>query len=175
MHFGCIYFEGVAEHDMHLTIYTDYSLRVMLMLAVAQNRLVTIKEIAERYDISRNHLVKVVQQLAAHGYIESVRGRHGGVRLGRPAAGVTLGELARLTEENFNLVECFDRDANQCLISPVCRLRRVFANARDKFLQDLDAITLAELTASPASLRKLLFEPASDVRRAARDGRTRSQ
>src|SRR5664279_317855 len=142
---------------MHLTIYTDYALRVMLMLNVAPNRLVTIKEVAERYDISRNHLVKVVQQLAAHGYVESVRGRNGGIRLGRPASQVNIGELVRLTEENFNLVECFDRATNACLISSVCRLRRVLTNARDAFLRELDAVTLADIATNAEPLRKLLF------------------
>jgi Rrf2 family nitric oxide-sensitive transcriptional repressor len=144
---------------MRLTIYTDYSLRVLLMLAVAPDRLVTIGEVAARYGISKNHLVKVVHHLAAHGYVDSVRGRNGGIRLGRPAAEIDVGQVVRLTEEDFNLVECFDRDADGCLISPVCRLRRVFSAARDAFLRELDQVTLADLTGNAASLRRLLFVP----------------
>jgi Rrf2 family transcriptional regulator, nitric oxide-sensitive transcriptional repressor len=146
---------------MRLTIYTDYSLRVLLMLAVAPDRLVTINEVAERYAISKNHLVKVVQKLAAHGYIESVRGRNGGIRMGRDARRVSVGEVVRLTEENFNLVECFDRQDNRCLISPACRLRRVLTAARDAFLRELDNVTISDLTTNAEPLRALLFTPAT--------------
>jgi Rrf2 family nitric oxide-sensitive transcriptional repressor len=152
---------------MRLTIYTDYSLRVMLMLAVAPDRLVTIKEIAGRFGISGNHLVKVVQRLAAEGYVESVRGRNGGIRLGRPPEAINVGALVRVTEESFNLVECFDRDRNTCLITPACRLQRVLADARDAFLRELDQVSLADLIASPAPLHRLLFAP-TDAAQAAR-------
>ena len=127
---------------------------------------------AERYAISKNHLGKVIQMLAAHGYVHSVRGRNGGIRAGRDPRLVSVGEVVRLSEENFNLVECFDRQANACVITPVCRLRGVLSTARDAFLRELDAVTIADLTASPAPLRALLFAPPIRLTRRPRSRRS---
>ena len=107
---------------MQLTAYTDYSLRVLMYLAVHEDRLVTISEIAAVYDISKNHLMKIVHQLGQEGFVETVRGRGGGLRLGKPASHIVLGHVVRRMEPHFNLVECFDSTTNCCPLTPICRL-----------------------------------------------------
>jgi Rrf2 family transcriptional regulator, nitric oxide-sensitive transcriptional repressor len=99
---------------MRLTLHTDYSLRLLMLLAMEPDALHTIEEIAQRYDISRNHLMKVVQTLAQAGFVQSLRGRSGGLRLAKPAAQINLGAVVRATEDSFALVECFDRPAQNC-------------------------------------------------------------
>lgn len=129
---------------MHITRYTDYSLRVLIYLAVQEERLATIKEISDSYDISKNHLMKVVHQLTLKGYVDSVRGKNGGLRLhGRPED-INVGVLVRETEQDLNLVECFS-EHNQCRITPVCELKHVLAEALQAFLATLDRYTLADL------------------------------
>lgn len=129
---------------MHITRYTDYSLRVLIYLAVRQERLVTIQEIAESYDISRNHLMKVVHQLNRKGYIETVRGKSGGMRMHRHPNTINLGVLVRETEQDLSIVECHS-SGGQCVISPVCGLKNVFAEALDAFLGVLDNYTLDDI------------------------------
>lgn len=129
---------------MHITRYTDYALRVLLYLALTRNRLVTIREIAGSYDISRNHLMKLVYQLNRKGYLETVRGKNGGLRLGRDPGGINLGLLIRETELDFELAECFG-DGNQCRITPVCGIKHVLADALRAFFATLDRYTLADL------------------------------
>jgi Rrf2 family nitric oxide-sensitive transcriptional repressor len=121
-------------------------------------RLVTIQEIAEAYDISENHLMKVVHSLAQHGFIETVRGRGGGIRLGRPASAITVGAVMRAMEDDFALVECFRTD-NTCRITDVCRLRLALDQALRAYLEVLDNWTLAELVAKPAALLGELSPP----------------
>lgn len=129
---------------MHLTRFTDYSLRVLLYLAVKGEQRSTITEIAERFEISRNHLMKVVQDLSHHGYITSIRGKHGGLLLRREPESIVLGELIRRTERDLILVECFGDD-NECLITPACRLKQILAEALDAFMAVLDGYTLEDL------------------------------
>lgn len=129
---------------MHITRYTDYSLRVLIYLALQQERLATIQEIATSYDISKNHLMKVVHQLTLKGYIESVRGKNGGLRLHRRPEDINIGVLVRETEQDMNLVECFS-DQNQCCITPVCGLKNILAEALRAFLDTLDQYTLADI------------------------------
>lgn len=129
---------------MHLTRFTDYSLRVLLYLAVKGERRSTITEIAERFDISRNHLMKVVQDLSHHGYITSIRGKNGGLLLRREPDTIVLGELIRRTERDLALVECFS-DGNECVITPACRLKHILTEALDAFLAVLDGYTLEDL------------------------------
>src|SRR5579864_4075969 len=100
---------------MRLTIHTDHALRLLMLLAIEPDKLHTIEEIAQRYNISRNHLMKIAQTLAQAGFIESLRGRGGGLRLGRAAESINLGAVVRATEDGFTLVECFDRKQNTCL------------------------------------------------------------
>jgi Rrf2 family nitric oxide-sensitive transcriptional repressor len=137
---------------MRLTDYTDYSLRVMLYLAVRPEGLTTIQEISNAYGISKNHLMKVVQRLGELGWIETVRGRNGGLKLNERSAGLTIGEVVRKTENDFALVGCFSDDEahRRCVIQSHCRLKGVFAAARDAFLAELDRHTIGEL-AQPAN------------------------
>ncbi len=129
---------------MHLTRFTDYSLRVLIYLAVKGEQRSTITEIAGRFEISRNHLMKVVQDLNHHGYITSIRGKHGGLLLKRAPETIPLGELVRDTERDLSLVECFGDD-NECVITPACRLKPILAEALSAFLAVLDHYTLADL------------------------------
>lgn len=129
---------------MHITRYTDYSLRVLIYLAVQEERLATIQEISDSYDISKNHLMKVVHQLNLKGYIESVRGKNGGLRLHRRPEDINIGVLVRETEPDMALVECFS-DNNKCCITPVCGLKNVLSEALQAFLNTLDGYTLADI------------------------------
>ena len=143
---------------MRLTYLTDYSLRVLMYVSAVPQRLVTIQEIAQGYGISENHLMKVVHGLAQHGFIETVRGRGGGLRLARPASDITVGAVVRAVEDDFALVECFRTD-NTCRITPVCRLRGALQDALSAYFEVLDNRTLAELVAKPKSLLKELAPP----------------
>jgi Rrf2 family nitric oxide-sensitive transcriptional repressor len=143
---------------MRLTYLTDYSLRVLMYVSAVPQRLVTIQEIAQGYGISENHLMKVVHGLAQHGFIETVRGRGGGLRLARPASDITVGAVVRAVEDDFALVECFRTD-NTCRITPVCRLRRALQDALSAYFEVLDNRTLAELVAKPKALLKELAPP----------------
>ena len=130
---------------MRLTLYTDYSLRVLLYLAGKEDENVTITEIADFYRISRNHLVKVVHNLGIDGYILTSRGRHGGLRLARPAQDILVGELVRSTEPDLDLLECFNPATDQCVITSSCSLKSVLFNAQKNFLSALDQYTLADI------------------------------
>lgn len=129
---------------MHITRYTDYSLRVLMYVALQRERLCTIREVADSYGISKNHLMKVVHELNLKGYLHTVRGKHGGIRLGRPPEEIKLGRLVRETEQDLALVECFE-SGNECVIAPACRLKGVLAEALQAFLAVLDRYTLADL------------------------------
>jgi len=129
---------------MRLTQYTDFSIRVLIYLSLHPERRCTIQEIAEGYRISRNHLMKVVQQLAQAGYVESTRGSGGGLKLGRPVEKINLGEVIKEMEPDFGLVECF-RENNECVITPACRLPPMLSRATRAFLDVLGEYTLADL------------------------------
>lgn len=129
---------------MHITRYADYSIRVLIYLAVQGDRLTTIQEIADSYEISKNHLMKVVHQLNKKGYIETVRGKKGGMRLHMSPHDINIGILVRETEQDMNIVECLS-SKNACRIAPVCGLKSMFAEALDAFLHTLDKYTLAEV------------------------------
>jgi Rrf2 family nitric oxide-sensitive transcriptional repressor len=132
---------------MKLTRYSDYSLRVLMYLGLRPEQLATIDEISQAYGISKNHLMKVVHELGRGGYLETVRGRGGGLRLARELDAIGVGEVVRYTEGNMDLVECFDVEANSCRIESVCALRGVLEEALDAFLATLDGYTLADLVA----------------------------
>ncbi|MET4026093.1 Rrf2 family nitric oxide-sensitive transcriptional repressor [Marinobacter sp. MBR-99] len=129
---------------MHITRYTDYSLRVLIYLAEQGDRLATIQEIADRYEISKNHLMKVVHQLNKKGYIETIRGKKGGMRLHMAPNEINIGVLIRETEQDLSIVECFS-SKNACKITPVCGLKAMFAEALKAFLETLDKYTLADV------------------------------
>lgn len=130
---------------MHLTDHTNYAFRVLMHLAIHRDRLSTVPEIASAYGISRNHLTKVVHRLALSGLIDTSRGRGGGMRLNAAPETIRLGTVARLTESDFTIVECFDDESNQCLLSPVCVLKHVLETATAAYLQELDQLTVADL------------------------------
>jgi Rrf2 family nitric oxide-sensitive transcriptional repressor len=136
---------------MRLTVMTDYALRVLMFAATAPERLVTVDEIAAAYSISGNHLTKVVQELARHGFVETVRGRGGGLRLAIPAANISVGDVVRAMEEDLGLVECF-RAGDTCCLTPVCRLRGLLSDALQGFLASLDRKSLSDLVARPKTL-----------------------
>jgi Rrf2 family nitric oxide-sensitive transcriptional repressor len=131
---------------MRLTLYTDYSLRVLLYLANKEDRIVTITELAGFYRISRNHLVKVVHNLGLNGYLQTTRGRNGGLKLARPAKEILIGEVVRSTEPDFDLLECFNPVTDQCVITRSCSLKGVLFNAQASFLGILDKYTLADIS-----------------------------
>ena len=129
---------------MHITRYTDYSLRVLIYLAVQGDQLATIQEIADSYDISKNHLMKVVHQLNKKGYIETIRGKKGGMRLLMSPQEIRVGVLVRETEQDLSIVECFS-SKNHCKIAPVCGMKGMFGEALQAFLEVLDKYTLADV------------------------------
>ncbi|MBC8748098.1 MULTISPECIES: Rrf2 family transcriptional regulator [Paraburkholderia] len=144
---------------MRLTDYTDYALRVLVYLAVRGDGLSTIHEISQAYGISKNHLMKVVQQLGELGWVETVRGRNGGLRLGTQSLSLTVGEVVRVTESDFALVGCLpDRQGRQraCVITSQCRLRGALQAANLAFLTELDRHTIGEVAQPQSSLAALL-------------------
>lgn len=148
---------------MRLTQWTDYTLRVLMYCAASDGRdhPVTITEVAESYNISRSHLTKIVQQLSSSSLLETTRGRGGGIRLMRPASEINVGAVVRATETDFNLVECFDPESNQCRLSSHCRLQNVLADAMQAFFVVLDRYTLADLlqASKPACAGKPVVSP----------------
>ena len=141
---------------MRLTRYTDFALRVLLYCGREPGKLARIPEMARAYGISQSHLMKVVSDLVGQGYLESVRGRGGGVRLaGRPEA-ISIGALVRHTEDDFDLVEC-----GSCLIAPACGLSSLFDEALEAFLKVLDDYTLADALGRKGDFTYLLHPVAS--------------
>lgn len=140
---------------MQLTKFSDYALRVLMYAQAADDRLVTIEEMANSFQISRAHLMKVVNSLTREGYLIAVRGRSGGLKLGKSADKIKLGELVRCTEPDMNLVECFST-GNQCVISGCCRLPVVLQHAIKAFLNELDKHTLASVALKPKDFRTIL-------------------
>lgn len=142
---------------MRLTTFSDYSLRVLVYLGTARGRLSTIDQVAGAYGISANHLMKVVHHLAQHGFVETVRGKNGGMRLARAPDAIRIGDVLRTTEDGFALVECFDEGGTDCRIARCCGLKRAFAAALDAFLAELDRYTLADMLVPARPLEKILF------------------
>jgi len=141
---------------MRLTRYTDYALRVLIYLGARPDALCSIAEISRAYDISQNHLMKVVNDLVNAGYLASARGRFGGIRLARPPAEINVGAVIRHTEDGFDLVDCSD-----CVIAPACGLTGALRQALAAFLAVLDDYTLVDLIMKPVELG-LLFSAARD-------------
>jgi Rrf2 family nitric oxide-sensitive transcriptional repressor len=143
---------------MQLTKFSDFALRVLMYVHAAGDRRVTIEEMAASYDISRAHLMKVVNTLTRTGYLTAVRGRSGGLKLARPAEEIRLGAVIRETEPDFALVECF-ATGSPCVITGCCRLPRILHQALSAFLATLDEHTLASIALKPRDFRAIL-EPA---------------
>jgi Rrf2 family transcriptional regulator, nitric oxide-sensitive transcriptional repressor len=150
---------------VELTYYTDYALRVLIYAGVRGDRLCLISEIAERYGISRNHLMKVVHGLARGGFIQTLRGKGGGLTLARPPEEISLGAVVRHMEGPFRLVECF-RTGNECVITGPCSLPKILEDASRAFLEVLDAHTLADLLTHRRQLAKRLLPRSSSPRTA---------
>lgn len=147
---------------MRLTRFSDNALRCLMTLALEPERPITVHTIAQRMNMSYEHLVKIVQRLAELGYVETVRGRNGGVRLAMAPEDIRLGQLIRQTEENLALVECFDPETNTCPIAPACQLAGVLDDALAAFLAVLDRRTLAD-TLEPREQLVALTRLASDA------------
>lgn len=136
---------------MRLTVYTDYALRVMMYLAIKHKggELCTIDDIAGAYRISRAHVAKIVNDLGVHGLIHTVRGRMGGIRLVRPPEQIAIGEIVRISEEDFAIVACHEAGADpDCAILPACNLKRGLQRAIDAFMFELDKMTLGDSVSS---------------------------
>jgi Rrf2 family transcriptional regulator, nitric oxide-sensitive transcriptional repressor len=130
---------------MQITSYTDYALRVLIYLGMTPDRQATITEIADFFNISRNHLVKVVHQLGSKGFVKTTRGKGGGFSLLHPPEMISIGEVVRSMETHFNWVECFDPAQQRCRLLPNCGLKHLLARAGNAYLQVLDAATLADV------------------------------
>lgn len=141
---------------MRLTVYTDYSLRVLMYLALKGDGLATIEEIAKSYGISKNHLMKVAHQLGVAGYVETVRGRHGGLRLAKPAKAIGLGEVIRHTEPDMAIVMCFEPVNADCALMPFCVLHNALKRALNAFIEVLDDYTLSDLVKPGTALKAML-------------------
>lgn len=150
---------------MRLTKFTDFSLRVMIYLACHPDGLSTIAGIARAYDIPSTHLMKVVNRLAQCGYIVTVRGKGGGMRLARAPDTINVGDLVRDTEDNMDIAECFSAEHQDCPMLPACALKSVLVEARKSFLATLDFYRLSDIMggtapATVAALRQARDTPA---------------
>lgn len=135
---------------MRLTSFTDYTLRTLLHLGSNRDRLVTIQEIADLHGISKNHLMKVVNELGRNGVIETVRGRNGGFRLNHEPRDINVGAVVRMAESDFYMAECFNPEGNPCGLVKACGLKGVLRDATSAYLAELDRHTLADLLPEPA-------------------------
>ena len=137
---------------MQITTYTDYALRVLIYLSSSPNRQATISEVSDFFDISHNHLVKVVHQLGIKGFVNTARGKGGGFSLQRSPDMISIGEVVRSMETHFNWVECFDPAQQRCRLLPNCGLKHLLARAGDAYLQVLDKATLADVLLGAATV-----------------------
>lgn len=142
---------------MQLSTFTDYSMRVMIYLGLKHGELVTISEIAKAYQISENHLMKVVHHLGQRGYVETLRGKGGGLRLAGDAANINLGELIRASEGSSGLLQCMDEES-QCCIQPACKLIGILQEAQNALYAVLGKYTLADLLQREEPLVHLLMQ-----------------
>lgn len=141
---------------MRLTSFTDYALRTLIFLALDPDQLATIDDISEAYGIPRNHLTKVVHLLGASGWVQTIRGKGGGLVLAVEPSDISVGSVIRMTESDFRMVECFDATENRCVLSPACRLKSALREANAAWFAVLDPLTLADLVANGGQLRRYL-------------------
>ncbi|AQX54160.1 Rrf2 family transcriptional regulator [Priestia flexa] len=141
---------------MRLTNYTDYSLRVLIFLALKKDgELSKIKEIAENYNISKNHLMKIIHQLGQLGYIETIRGRNGGIKLAKDPKEINIGRVVSKTEDDFHIIDCFQQCGDYCATSPSCKLKYALYEALQAFLKILNGYTLENLVQNKEDLSQL--------------------
>ncbi|MBC3884770.1 RrF2 family transcriptional regulator [Undibacterium griseum] len=148
---------------MRLTAYTDYTLRTLIYLAIHRDRLVTIQEIAELHNISKNHLTKVVHQLGLSNMVDTIRGRNGGLRLHSAPADINIGQVVRNTETDFYMAECFDKASNTCAYAPACHLKKVLNDATRAYLDVLDHVTLEDLIGKKTGIAKIHFHSPGQI------------
>ena len=149
---------------MQITSYTDYALRVLIYLAGSPGKQATITEISDFYNISRNHLVKVVHQLGGKGFVITTRGKGGGFSLQRSPEMISIGEVVRSMETHFNWVECFDPAKQNCRLLPGCGLKQLLGRAGDAYLQVLDAATLADVLSGTVGVKLSLKEMTGNLK-----------
>lgn len=130
---------------MRLTSFTDYSVRVLVHSTIKGGELASIREVSELYDISSNHLMKIVHHLGKGGYLKTVRGKNGGFRLGKPPEDIKIGDVIRYTEDDLNIVECFDDEKTTCQLKDNCGFEKIMTQALSAFLEIADNYTLADL------------------------------
>lgn len=148
---------------MKLTQYSNYALRSLQFAALRAPALCTVDEVSAAHGISRAHIVKIVHEMGQAGFLETVRGRGGGFRLARPAEKISVGEVLRITEGPFELVECFNPDTNSCPLLGVCRLSRAIRKALAAFIAVLDEVTIADIAANRKSLLGRLETAAAET------------
>jgi len=141
---------------MRLTQYSNYALRTLMYANLHNERLCQCQEVVDAFTISKAHLVKCVHQLGQWGFIQSVRGRNGGFRLARPADQISVGAVIRRTEDTLELVECFNSQTNRCPLISQCRLNRALMGAMKNFMDEMDALTIADITDNRSALLDLL-------------------
>jgi Rrf2 family iron-responsive transcriptional regulator len=150
---------------MRLTRQTNYAMRILMYCAANDGRLSRIPEIAEAYSVSELFLFKILQPLVENGLVQTVRGRNGGVRLGRPADKINLFDVVRVTEESFAMAECFENDAAECPLVDSCSLNAALREALNAFFAVLERYTIEDLVASRKDVRTLLgIEALASVR-----------
>ncbi len=148
---------------MRLNVFSDYCLRTLIYLGAHPDARMTRAQIAQAYDISDNHLMKVINWLAREGFIVTVRGKGGGIQLARAPAAINLGQVIRRSEEGSVLVECFDREQSTCRIEAACRLKTVLAEALEAMYAVLDRYTLEDLLQAPEQIVRLLALTSTDA------------
>lgn len=148
---------------MQLTLFSDYSLRILLYLAMHRERRVALPEISAAYGVSKNHLVKIVQHLVEEGWVESAAGRGGGLKLAREPKDINVAAVVRKTEPHLNLVECFDSTTNTCPIDSMCGLKKALMRAQEAFFAELGQHTLADFAPRAPALIKLWQRKLNEV------------
>lgn len=142
---------------MRLTVHTDYAIRTLIYLAVQEDKLATISDISDQYHISKNHMMKVAQELVHQGFVVSERGRHGGLRLARPAAEINLGDVVERMEADFYLVSCLDPEKNNCIISGNCGAQSIMHEAIRAFVNVFKQYTLEDAVVDETKLKNMFL------------------
>lgn len=141
---------------MRLTQATNYSVRILLYCAANPDRPSRVADIAASFDMSETHVFKILKVLVDHGFVRTIRGRHGGIMLGKPADEITVGEVVRASEESFVLADCFDEDGHDCPLISSCEYNRILREALGAFFEVLDRYTIAHVAKDRPDLRFLL-------------------
>lgn len=141
---------------MRLTSFTNYALRMLQYAALRGDRISRVTDIAMAHRVSVHHMIKIANLLGRKGYLETLRGRAGGIRLAKPADAITVGEIVRITEAPLDLAECFNAETNTCPLIGSCNLSRTWKRALDAFMAVLDEVTVADIAGNRAELTALL-------------------